>query len=61
MTTLITILLACLNLGVGTFLVLLYNRVKVLQDNHIHDITERLIRMENKFDSHLTYHLEKEI
>ena len=61
MTTLITLFLAILNLGVGSILVVLYQRVKLLQDNHIHDIIERLTRLENKLDDHIKFHLEKEI
>ena len=61
MTTLITLFLAALNLGVGGILVMLYQRIKVLQDNHIHDIIERLTRLENKLDDHIKFHLEKEI
>ena len=61
MTTLITLFLALLNLGVGSILVVLYQRVKLLQDNHIHDIIERLTRLENKLDDHIKFHLEKEI
>ena len=61
MTTLITLFLAVLNLGVGSILVVLYQRVKLLQDNHIHDIIERLTRLENKLDDHIKFHLEKEI
>jgi len=61
MTTLITILLAVLNLGVGSLLVILYQQVKTLQNNHIHDIIERLTRLENKLDEHINFHLEKEI
>ena len=61
MTTLITLFLAILNLGVGSILVVLYQRVKLLQDNHIHDIIERLTRLENKLDDHISFHLEKEI
>ena len=61
MATLITLFLALLNLGVGSILVVLYQRVKLLQDNHIHDIIERLTRLENKLDDHIKFHLEKEI
>ena len=61
MATLITLFLALLNLGVGSILVVLYQRVKTLQDNHIHDIIERLTRLENKLDDHIKFHLEKEI
>ena len=61
MTTLITLFLALLNLGVGSILVMLYQRIKVLQDNHIHDIIERLTRLESKLDDHIKFHLEKEI
>ena len=59
MTTLITLFLALLNLAVGSLLVILYQRVKTLQDNHIHDIIERLNRLEGKLDDHLVYHLER--
>ena len=59
MTTLITLFLALLNLAVGSLLVVLYQRVKTLQDNHIHDIIERLNRLEGKLDAHLEFHLER--
>lgn len=59
MTTLITLFLALLNLAVGSLLVILYQRVKTLQDNHIHDIIERLNRLEGKLDAHLEFHLER--
>ena len=61
MTTLITILLALLNLGVVSGIIVLYQRVRSLQDNHMHEVIERLTRLETKLDEHINYHLEKEI
>ena len=68
MTTLITLFLALLNLAVGSLLVVLYQRVKALQDNHIATIEKKIdmiyIGVEgvtDKLDQHILYHLEHKL
>ncbi|MGH9876362.1 MAG: hypothetical protein ACRD5H_01885 [Nitrososphaerales archaeon] len=51
------ILLAGLNLSILAFFLPMRTRLRKMQDNELHDLKERLERIESKLDSHFDWHL----